>query len=136
MLLITKSDGQIVATTLDELDALLDKLGPALFSARLADLPLPLTACVTAEAADERATRGRGKILVVTSKARPVGFLFDFYRGLVLEKFGLTQPESVEDEQFVWLTLEVFLRRGEGSKLPPLPRLRRRFNPFSSRRKP
>jgi hypothetical protein len=44
---------------------------------------------------------------------------FDFYRGLVLEKFGLAQPESVEDEQFVWLKLEAFLRRGEGFKLPP-----------------
>jgi hypothetical protein len=43
---------------------------------------------------------------------------FDFYRGLVLEKLGLSVPESIEEEQFVWLKLDAFLRRGEGFKLP------------------
>jgi len=44
---------------------------------------------------------------------------FDFYRGAVLEKFGLSQPPQVEDEQFLWLQIASFLRRGEGFKLPP-----------------
>jgi hypothetical protein len=44
---------------------------------------------------------------------------FDFYRGAVLEKFGLSQPSEVEDEQFLWLQLASFLRRGDGFKLPP-----------------
>jgi hypothetical protein len=46
---------------------------------------------------------------------------FDFYRGAVLEKFGLSQPPQVEDEQFLWLQIASFLRRGEGFKLPPRP---------------
>ena len=44
---------------------------------------------------------------------------FDFYRGAVLEKFGLSQPPQVEDEQFLWLQIVSFLRQGEGFKLPP-----------------
>lgn len=85
-LFIAKSDGQIAATTLYELDALLDRLGPALFAARLADLPLPLTACVTAEAeaAGERMSRGRGKTVVVTSKGRPIGFIAGAKRSAVV----------------------------------------------------
>ena len=44
---------------------------------------------------------------------------FDFYRGAVLEKLGLSQPPQVEDEQSLWLQIASFLRRGEGFKLPP-----------------
>jgi len=44
---------------------------------------------------------------------------FDFYRGAVLEKLGLNQPPQVEDEQFLWLQIASFLRRGEAFKLPP-----------------
>lgn len=43
---------------------------------------------------------------------------FDYYRGAVLDKFGLTQPATVEEEQFLWLQLASFLRRGEAFKLP------------------
>jgi len=79
-LLVARRDGQTVATTFNELDALLDKIGPALFSARLKDLPLPLTPCVTAErqATDERMSR-RG-MLVVTSKGEPIGFMAEAMR--------------------------------------------------------
>jgi hypothetical protein len=61
----------------------------------------------------------RASVSVTATMGLFVTAAFDFYRGLVLEKFGLAQPESVEDEQFVWLRLEAFLRRGEGFKLPP-----------------
>ena len=83
-LLIAKSDGQIVATTLNELDTLLDRFGPALFTARLVDLALPLTPCVTAEveAADERMSRG--KTLVVTSQGKPIGFMAEAMRSAVV----------------------------------------------------
>ena len=83
-LLVAKRDGQTVATTFDELDALLDKLGTALFAARLGDLPLPLTPCVTVEveAADERMSR-QG-MLVVTSKGEPIGFMAQAVRSAVV----------------------------------------------------
>jgi hypothetical protein len=61
----------------------------------------------------------RASVSVTATMGLFVTGAFDFYRGLVLDKFGLAQPESVEDEQFVWLKLESFLRRGEGFKLPP-----------------
>jgi hypothetical protein len=83
-LLVAKSDRQTVATTFNELDALLDKLGPALFAARLGDLPLPLTPCVTVEveAADERMSRR--EMLVVTSKGKPIGFMAEAMRSAVV----------------------------------------------------
>ena len=90
-LLITQSDGQIAATTFNELDALLDRFGPALFTARLADLPLPLAPCVTveadnldAEAADARVRRQRGKMLIVMSKGVPIGFMAEAMRSAVV----------------------------------------------------
>jgi len=61
----------------------------------------------------------RASVSVTATMGLFVTGAFDFYRGLVLDKFGLAQPDSVEDEQFVWLKLESFLRRGEGFKLPP-----------------
>ena len=61
----------------------------------------------------------RASVSVTATMGLFVTGAFDFYRGLVLDKFGLAQPDSVEDEQFVWLKLEAFLRRGEGFKLPP-----------------
>jgi hypothetical protein len=84
LLLIAQGDGQTVATTFNELDALLDKLGPALFAARLADLSLPLTPCVTAEvkAADERMSH-RG-MLVVTLNGEPIGFMAEAMRSAVV----------------------------------------------------
>jgi hypothetical protein len=83
-LLVAKRDGQTVATTFDELDALLDKLGPALFSARLSDLPLPLAPCDTVErkAAGEQISH-RG-MLVVTSQGEPIGFMAEAVRSVVL----------------------------------------------------
>ncbi len=83
-LLVAKSDGQTVATTFDELDALLDKFGPALFAARLGDLPLPLTPCDTVEvqAADKQMSR-RG-MLVVTLKGKPIGFMAEATRSAVV----------------------------------------------------
>ena len=100
-LLITKSDEQIVATTFNELDELLDKFGPALFAARLADLPLPLTACVTAEAeaADERLSR-RG-MLVVTEQGKPIGFVAEAMRSAVVPPSARRRDrlEAIKREQ-------------------------------------
>ena len=89
-LLVAKSDGQIAATTFNELDALLEKLGPALFTARLADLPLPFALCAAIEAdnmvgsADELIRRQRGKMLIVTSKGALIGFMAEVTRSAVV----------------------------------------------------
>jgi hypothetical protein len=61
----------------------------------------------------------RAAVGVVAAMELFVTSAFDFYRGAVLEKFGLSQPPEVEDEQFLWLQIASFLRRGEGFKLPP-----------------
>ena len=102
-LLITKSDEQIVATTFNELDELLDKFGPALFTARVADLPLPLAACVTAEveAADERLSR-RG-MLVVTEQGKPIGFVAEAMRSAVVPPSARRRDrlEAIKREQTV-----------------------------------
>jgi hypothetical protein len=61
----------------------------------------------------------RASVSVTATMGLFVTTAFDYYRGMVLEKFGLSQPPTIEDEQFLWLRLESFLRRGEGFKLPP-----------------
>jgi hypothetical protein len=56
------------------------------------------------------------------SAARTYGHIvmtcFDFYRGLVLDKFGIKQPTTLLQEQVVWLKLAAFLRRGESFYWP------------------
>ena len=84
-LLVTHSDGQIGATTFTELAELVDKFGPALFSARLADLPVPLKVPPTVEAdkVDARTAEvlaGRRGMLVVTAKGVPVATISDTLR--------------------------------------------------------
>jgi hypothetical protein len=61
----------------------------------------------------------RASVSVTATMALFVTTAFDYYRGMVLEKFGLSQPPTIEEEQFLWLRLASFLRRGEGFKLPP-----------------
>lgn len=43
---------------------------------------------------------------------------FDYYRGLVLEAFGLEKPEDLLAEQVVWIRLATFVRRGEAFYFP------------------
>jgi hypothetical protein len=43
---------------------------------------------------------------------------FDYYRSRVLKKFGLKQPEKLDDERVLWLRLAAFLRRGESFYFP------------------
>jgi len=79
-LLVTHSDGHIGATTFTELAKLVDKFGPALFAARLADLPVPLKARPTVEADNVDAhtaevLAGRRGMLVVTAKGVPIGMM-------------------------------------------------------------
>jgi hypothetical protein len=54
--------------------------------------------------------------------ARTFGYIvmscFDFYRGLVLDRFGLMRPSDLLQEQVVWLKLAAFLRRGESFYWP------------------
>ena len=45
----------------------------------------------------------RAAVGVAATMGLFVTLAFDFYRGAVLEKFGLSQPPQVEDEQFLWL---------------------------------
>ena len=84
-LLVTHSDGHIGATTFTELAKLVDKFGPALFAARLADLPVPLKARPTVEAdsVDTRTAEvlvGRHGMVVVTAKGVPVATISDTIR--------------------------------------------------------
>jgi len=84
-LLVTHSDGQIGATTFTELAKLVDKFGPALFGARLADLPVPLKVRPSIEADNVDAhtaevLAGRRGMLVVTEKGVPVATISDTMR--------------------------------------------------------
>lgn len=86
MLLVTHSDGHIGATTFNELAKLVVKFGPALFTARLADLPVPLKARPTVEASSLDAgtaklpAKGSGGMVVVTEKGVPVATVSDTLR--------------------------------------------------------
>ncbi len=84
-LLVIKSDGQIGATTFTELAKLVDRFGPAFFTARLADLPMPLKARPTVEADSVDAHTaevlvGRRGMVVVTAKGVPVATISDAMR--------------------------------------------------------
>ena len=85
-LLVTHSDGHIGATTFNELAKLVDKFGPALFTARLADLPVPLKTRPTVEASSLDAgtaklpAQGSGGMVVVTEKGVPVATVSDTMR--------------------------------------------------------
>lgn len=56
----------------------------------------------------------QGGVNAVYSMGDTVALCFDYFRGRVLEQFGLPQPDDLEAEQAVWLQLGQFLRRGEG----------------------
>jgi len=43
---------------------------------------------------------------------------FDYYRGRILDRFGLKQPASIDEERKLWLKLGAFLRRGEPFYFP------------------
>jgi len=60
----------------------------------------------------------RGAVNVVHSLGDTIALCFDFFRGRLLEKYGLTQPGDLEAEQALWLQLGQFLRRGEGFYFP------------------
>ena len=85
-LLVTHSDGHIGATTFTELAKLVDKFGPALFTARLADLPVPLKTRPTVEASSldvgavKLPAQGSGGMLVVTAQGVPVAMISDTLR--------------------------------------------------------
>jgi hypothetical protein len=50
------------------------------------------------------AIQGMGELIKVS---------FDYYRGLVLQAFGLRIPDNLSEEQLVWVKLATFIRRGE-----------------------
>ncbi|MBI3361812.1 MAG: hypothetical protein HY023_11955, partial [Chloroflexi bacterium] len=56
------------------------------------------------------------------SAARSMGgqlqIFFDYYRGKVLERFGLALPDDLAQEKVIWLRLAAFLRRGEPFYFP------------------
>jgi len=60
----------------------------------------------------------RGAVTTVYSLGDTIALCFDFFRGRLLEKFGLSQPTSLEEEQAMWLRLGQFLRYGEGFYFP------------------
>jgi hypothetical protein len=44
--------------------------------------------------------------------------LFDYYRGRVLDRFGLKMPPDLDAERLLWLRLAAFVRRGESFYFP------------------
>ncbi|MFQ6101166.1 MAG: hypothetical protein ACE5OS_08020 [Anaerolineae bacterium] len=60
----------------------------------------------------------RGAVSAVYSLGDTITLCFDFFRGRLLEKYGLAQPDDLEAEQATWLRLGQFLRRGEGFYFP------------------
>jgi hypothetical protein len=52
-------------------------------------------------------------VRVVRTMGTLVITCFDFYRGKLLEQFGLPQPTNLYEEYKTWLRLGAFLRRGE-----------------------
>jgi len=111
-LLVTHSDGQIESTTFTELANLVDKFGPALFTARLADLPVPLKArpIVEADSVDAHTAEvlaDRRGMLVVTAKGVPVGMMSSevrealFASSSLLELYG-EYVQLSEDARAAW----------------------------------
>ena len=49
----------------------------------------------------------------VRAMARAVTQSFDLYRWRLLDQFGLARPDDLDDEYWVWMRLNAFLRRGE-----------------------
>lgn len=60
----------------------------------------------------------RGAVSTVYSLGDTIALCFDFFRGRLLEKYGLAQPDNLEAEQTMWLRLGQFLLRGEGFYFP------------------
>jgi hypothetical protein len=56
------------------------------------------------------------------SNTRTLGALtnacWDFFRDALAKEFGLTKPDSLLEEQRMWLRLGRFLRTGEGFFFP------------------
>lgn len=50
---------------------------------------------------------------------------FDYYRGLVLQAFNLRMPDSLSEEETVWVKLAAFIRRGDAFYFPEEYRDRR-----------
>lgn len=49
----------------------------------------------------------------VRTMARLITQSFDLYRWRLLDQFGLARPADLDDEYWLWVRLEAFLRRGE-----------------------
>lgn len=49
----------------------------------------------------------------VRTMARLITQSFDLYRWRLLDQFGLARPDDLDDEYWLWVRLEAFLRRGE-----------------------
>jgi hypothetical protein len=111
-LLVTHNDGHIGATTFNELAKLIDKFGPALFAARLADLPVPLKARPTIEADSvdvhtAQVLADRRGMLVVTSKGVPVGMMSSERREVLFAASSLVELygeyiQLSEDARAAW----------------------------------
>jgi antitoxin (DNA-binding transcriptional repressor) of toxin-antitoxin stability system len=102
-LLIRTSNGQIAATTFAKLGELVDKYGPALFAARLADLQADLSAKprATAEAdsldthtAEALAQRSSGGMVVVTAKGAPIGIISTMRAPISPEMYERPKPSK------------------------------------------
>lgn len=65
----------------------------------------------------------RGAVQTAQSLCTIVELCYDFFRDRVLEKFGLSRPDTMDAEQALWLQLGQFLRRGEGFYYPNQHRL-------------
>jgi len=61
----------------------------------------------------------QGAVSTVYSLGNTIAVCFDYFRGRVLEKYGIARPTDIHAEQHVWLQLGQFLRRGEGFYFPP-----------------
>jgi len=110
-LLVTRSDGHIGTTTFNELAKLVDEFGPALFAARLADLPVPLKVRPTVEADSvdthtAKVLAERHRMLVVTAKGEPVGVMSSVVREVItasslVELYG-EYIQLSEDARAAW----------------------------------
>ncbi len=60
----------------------------------------------------------RGGVSTAYTLGDTIALCFDFFRGRLLEQFGLSRPATLEEEQALWLRLGRFLRFGEGFYFP------------------
>ncbi len=60
----------------------------------------------------------RGAVNATAEMGEAVMSCFDLYRGALLERYGLNQPESLIAEKHTWMLLASFIRRGEPFYFP------------------